>query len=771
MDLAQKQNNVSAVLKSYREAVVRYPQFEKKKEFVSRLKKALQSEKQQVTSEMTTDNKSSATAPSPEEETLFKTETLLVSRNSTRFDLQSDGHVVWFLVKGTFYAVDRILGEVRWKKRIGEPVAFEPISINAKYDSWLIPNRSGKAISLIKQEDGSVIWELALNSSITSPPAIIGGMLYILTENRQLHAIEKESGKRVGQITFPRNITAPVCPLDDELLCIGQEDVFYFIDRQTLKCSEVRYYGHASKTIVAQPQLVANRLVVLENDQLQNGRMQTLGYSDDDWKMKTLQSNRLDGFATDTPIIWGDRLFLKTSRAIISAWRLSDAPGKPLLSRITNSPIPFATDVKIYMQPVEGDRLLIAGESLREMTLLTNAFEQRALPIELGRATQAIQMYGTNLAVAGESIQEQGRVLIHYDTDQEESFWRLRLSSAPKILFANSSGSPFIRCVDASGNLFDTSRVKTGTQFKYSQPIERVLDLKKSSTGRVRLGHYSDPSSRLIYSGREVRLLNSSGQVARSMQLSAAAQKIAGTPQAVFWADRAGIHYTPWDTTTPAVADWLSPVEKEETKFHNWTDLIAIDKQTLLGLSNRRTLIGLQIREDPSRHLAQSGLIELESKTIGSGTYDGKLYWLALEDGSSIAFDPRSLVIRHQARFKSTPTAGPWRVGTAVYTELDATKLSARSAKQFDKENWSLSLGNSPLTSAPFLLDEKRLFLCTNDGTYLVVEADSGKKISEGKLPAAISCPPVTVDKLLFLGLKNGSVATVEFSALLGKKE
>ncbi len=772
MDQAQKQNDVSLVLKSYREAVVRYPQFAKKKEFISRIKNTLQSEQQSITSKLFTDDEQPSTAVQDKMDSLLKENTLLVDRRSSRFDIQSDGHVVWFLVDGTMYAIDRMLGQVRWKKRMGEPVVFEPMSVNAQFESWLIPTRSGTAISLLKQEDGIVLWELELQSLITSRPAMIGGMLYVLTENRQLHAVERETGKRIGQITFPRNITAPISTLaDDNLLCVGQEDVFYFIDRQTLKCSEVRYYGHASKTITLQPQLIANQLVVLENDQLQNGRMQTLRYQKDDWKVETLQSNRLAGFAADTPIVWGDRLFMKTDRAVISAWRLSDAPGKPLLSRITNAPIPFSPDIKIFMQPVEGDRLLIAGESLRELTLLTNAFEQRALPVELGRATQSIQMYGTNLCVAGESTQQQGRVLIHYDIDQGKSSWRLRLSSEPAVLIANQNNSSSVRCLDASGNLFDLSRSKNRDSITYSEPIEQILDFSKSSGNRLRIGRLNVQDKSLVYSGREVRLLNSSGQIERSARLSATTQVAAATPQVIYWANQTGIHITPWESKISTASDWLSPVGKDETKFHRWTDLIAIDNQNLLGFSNRKTLLGLQIREDPSPHLAQSGIFDLESKAIGKGAYDGELYWLALEDRSGIAIDPRSLVIRQQARFKSTPTAGPWRVGSAVYVELDATKISARNAKQFDKENWSISLGNSPLASAPVLLNEKHLFLCKNDGTYLVVEADSGKKINERKLPAAISCPPLLTDKTLHLGLKTGSIISVTLDDLLSKKE
>jgi len=771
MDQALKQNNVSLVLKSYREAVTRYPQFAKRKEFISRIKKTLLSEQQSITSKLFTDQKQTSAAVQDKANPLFKKNILLVARNSSRFDIQSDGHVVWFLVDGMIYAVDRMLGQVRWKITMGEPVVFEPISVNAQFESWLIPTRAGTAISLLKQEDGMVLWELELQSRITSRPAMIGGMLYFLTENRQLHAVERETGKRIGQITFPRNITAPICSLGDNLLCVGQEDVFYFIDRQTLKCSEVRYYGHARKTITLQPQLIVNQLVVLENDHLQSGRMQTLRYRKDDWKVETLQSNRLAGFAADTPIVWGDRLFMKTDRAVISAWRLSDAPGKPLLSRITNAPIPFSPDIKIFMQPVEGDRLLIAGESLRELTLLTNAFEQRALPVELGRATQSIQMYGTNLCIAGESIQEQGRVLIHYDVDQGKSFWRLRLSSEPAVLIANQNSSSSVRCLDASGNLFDLSRSKNSTSITYSEPIERILDLSKSSGSRLRTGRLNIQDKNLVYSGREVRLLNASGQIERSARLSATTQVVAATPQFIFWANQTGIHITPWETQTSTASDWLSPVGKNETKFHRWTDLIMIDNQNLLGFSNRKTLLGLQIREDPSRHLAQSGILDLESKAIGNGAYDGELYWLALEDQSGIALDPRSLVIRQQTKFKSTPTAGPWRVGSAVYIELDATELSARNAKQFDKEKWTVSLGSSPLASAPFQLDEKHLFLCKNDGAYVVVDTDSGKKVTEGKLPAAISCPPIITSQTLHLGLKTGAIVSIALDDLLRKKE
>ncbi len=770
MDQALKQNDVSLVLKSYREAVVRYPHFSRKKEFISRIKKTLQAEQQKVTSKLFTGDEQSSNVVQEKEKFLFEKNSLLVDRRSSRFDIQSDGDVVWFLVDGIVYAVDRMLGEVRWQKRMGNSVPFEPIDVNAKFESWLIPTRSGTAVCLLKQEDGTILWEHDLHSLITSRPVIIGGMLYILTKDRRLHAVERETGKRIGEITFPRNISAPICSLGDELLCVGEEDVFYFIDRQTLECSTVRYYGHASQTIKQPPQLIADQLVVLENDRLQNGRMQTVRYKKDDWKIETLQTNRLTGLAADAPVIWGDRLFLKTDRAVISAWRLSDAPGKPLLSRITNAPIPFSPDVKIFMQPVEGDRLLIAGESLRELTLLTNAFEQQALPVELGRATQSIQMYGTNLSVAGESNPQQGRVLIHYNMDDGKSAWRLRLSSDPEILIAGRNKRASIRCLDASGNLFDQSRSKQSQSINYCEPIERILDLSALPNISLRAGRLFAPDKYLVYGGREVRLLNSSGQIERSVQLSANAQTLTATSEKIFWANHTGIHITSWEPQKSAASDWLSPVGKDETKFQNWSDLIAIDDQNVLGFSDRKTLLGLQIREDPSRHLAQSGVFDLDSKAVGEGAYDGELYWLALEDRTGIAIDPHSLVVQQRAKFKSTPTAGPWRVGSSVYVELGATELSARSAKEFDREKWSVSLGNSPLVSAPFQLDENRLFLCKIDGTCLVVETKSGKILSEKKLPAAISCTPVLIEKTLHLGLKTGSIISIPLDELLSSR-
>lgn len=774
MDEALKQKNVSLVLQSYREGVVRYPQFAKKQDFISRIIKTLQFEKKSVKSKLfSEDEKSNSAAVTRKPSaTIIKQNVLLVDRRSTRFDIQSDKHLVWFFVDGTFYAVDRMLGELRWKKEAGTPLPFEPLTVNAKYESWLISTRNGTALSLLKQEDGTVLWETNLQASVSSKPVLIDSMLYVLTGNRQLTAVELETGQQVGQIHFPRNISAPICSLGGhELLCVGDEDVFYFVDRQTWKCTEVKYYGHAKGTITVQPQLIADQLLILHRDQLRTSRMQTLRFQKDDWKMQAVQAERLLGAVTGPPVIWGDRLFLKTDRSLISAWHLTNTPGKPLLNRITNAPIPFSPDTNIYMQPFEGDRLLIAGESLREMTLLTNAFEQRGLSVELGRATQSLQIYGTNLSIAGESIPEQGRVLIHYDFEQAESFWRLRLSANPKILINPPGKEKSVRCLDAFGNLFDLARAKSISNINYVEPTERILDLPALPASQIKTGQVLGQKDHLVIQENEVRLLNSSGQTKRSIQLPKKAQIAAASPQAVYWANKSGIHRTAWDSNDSPVSGWLSPIKKNVTKSHHWTDLIAVDDQAVLALSNRETLIALQIREDPRRHLGQSGMLQLKPKAIGAGTFDGQLYWLALENGSIIAIDPHSLVIRQQEKIDALPSAGPWRVDSSVYIELDSSHLSARDAKQIKTEKWSFPLDKSPLATAPFLLTENRLFLCQLNGRYLVLDAGSGKKITEGTLPAPPSCQPILVEQTLYLGLNSGSVISMPLDKLLSKTE
>jgi len=593
-------------------------------------------------------------------------------------------------------------------------------------------------------------------------------MLFVLTGNRLLTAVELENGQPVGQILFPRKISAPVSSFkDDKLLCIGDEDVFYIINRQEWKCSEVRYHGHAKETITIQPQFIADQLLILQSDQLQNGRMQVLRFPEKDWKTLPVQTERLVGSASGSPILWGDRLFLKTDHSVISVWHLTDASGKPLLNRITNANVPFSTDIEIFMQPFEGDRLLIAGESLRELTLLTNAFEQRDLSVELGKATQSLQLYGTSLSAAGEASPEQGQVLIHYNYDLEESFWRLRLSCDPQLLLFSPGNTQAVRCLDSIGNIFDLGRRKKVSDLSYCVSTERISEATTNFSFQQKIGQTIEQNRNLVFTGQDLRLLNRSGQSVHSIHLPEIPERATASSKTIYWADKTGIHVSAWNSDAAPVSAWLSPIEKEPRKFQAWTDLIAVDEQNVLAFNDRKTLLGLQVRKDPHLHLGESGTVELESKAIGTGVYDGNLYWLALENNSGIALDPRSLVIRQQTKFDTRPSAGPWRVGSFVYVELEASRITCRDAKEFSTEKWTLPLEGSPLSIAPFPLNANQLLLCRNNGSYFVADMETGKILAKGRFPAAPSCLPLLVDQTLYVGLKSGSVASFSLDQLL----
>ncbi len=768
LDRALKDQQSAEAFQIFRNAVNRYPVFSKQKEFTSRIQQALEIELKGVKQVDQAQPASIADAAGP-----VLQKTYLFDLQANRLDVEADGKPVWLVSDNNCFAVERMSGQLKWITKAGKKRAFDPLDLSVKYDCWLVSTQENYGLSLVRCSDGEILWNTLFNSPVTVEPTISGSVIYVVTEDQKLTAIDADSGENMKSLEFRQPLSAPAAELDSRLLCcVGSQDVVYLIDRQTWECVEVRYYGHAPQTITSRPLIISKNLLVVENDQLRTGRIRVLQLLEKAWDFNIVHAERLPGKALGHPVLWGDRLFLEMNGPQIAAWQLSDDPGDAFLMRITNASVPYSADVRLYLKPFEGDRVLIAGENLRKLTLLTNAFAQTKTSIELGHATQGIQMHGVHAYVAGVKDPRIGSQFFHYDSQQDETYWRINVSCDLVGFLPTSTETNSATGIDQAGRIFQLTRRTTGP-LSTTQPTESLFSnrpLQSTGQSQVHFVRQESTGQSVVVYENEVKIISPQGQVERSGKLQETclfAPAISGNN--IIWAGQKGIHLTSLADFQDVADPWFTEVNAEGSPSLRVSQLISLSEERFIAVTNGQSIIELTIKEDPRRHLAVTGQFDCDSTIVDQVEVDGEIISIATSDGRLLEIDDQSLLLIRQRTLRGNPLSGPQRIGPHVLIEIEGNQLVALLTEA-EQTNWSLSLQQSALATEVISLSDNRLLVCLQSGEIFVVDSQSGQIIKSLKLTSAVSCPPLVRSTEVDFALIEGAVVTISRTQLEGQE-
>ncbi len=764
LDRALKDRNSSEAFQIFRNAVKRYPVFSKQKEFITRIQQALSIELEGVKQVELTPQTSSV-----QNTKAARQKTYLFDLQANRLDVEADGNPVWLMADNNCFAVERMTGQPKWSIETGFARTFDPLELSAKYDCWLISTQDSYGLSLVRQTDGDIFWNTVLNSAITVEPTISGNVIYVVTEDHKLSAIDADSGEILKSLKFGQPLSAPAVELNSRrLCCVGTQDVIYLIDRQTWECVEVRYYGQAPETMTSRPLVISEKLLVVENDQLRTGRIRVLELAEKGWDFKVNHAERLPGRALGHPVLWGDRLFLEMNGPQVAAWQLSDDPGDAFLKRITNASIPYSADVRLYLKPFEGDRVLVAGENLRKLTLLTNAFAQLKTSIELGHATQEIQTYGVHAYVAGVKDPRIGSQFFHYDYQQDETYWRINVSYDLIGFLPSTADTNDVTGIDQAGRVFQLSR-RTKGSLSTTRPVEFLFGNRPIQTAEISQVYFvgdSDSNQSLVLFENEVNILSSLGQVERSGKLPETCliePVISG--KHFLWAGHKGVHLTSLTDFQDAADPWFTEVNTERVSSQKISQLIPLSEERFLAVTNNQSLVELSVREDPRRHLAVSNQFDCDNPIVGKANVAGDVLYVTDSQGQLLEIDIESLLLIRKRILPGIPLKGPQRIGAQILLEIDESRLASLSVET-QELLWSLPLNQSSLATEVINLSENRLLVCLQNGDVLVVDTLSGQIVKSQKLSSAVSCAPLLRSTEVDFPLIEGAVITLSRAEL-----
>ena len=238
--------------------------------------------------------------------------------------------------KGAAYAFNRRDGQLLWRRPLGASLeANEPLLVG---NDCVLLNVTEKEVVRVAADSGKLVWRTPLDDEL-SQPVLSGDRMLVAGKSGRLHVLDSNSGNRLGFVQFaqPLHSAPAVFDAGRRIYLVGEHSSVYSLDASNYQCLGVFYLGHAKGTVAAQPEVVLNRLVVIENDGAATSRLHLLGLDENAVVAKKLDASesaetRLEGLATRPPEVFGRRFAVMTDRGQIAVFEASSEDGQTPLT-------------------------------------------------------------------------------------------------------------------------------------------------------------------------------------------------------------------------------------------------------------------------------------------------------------------------------------------------------------------------------------------------------------------------------------------------------
>jgi outer membrane protein assembly factor BamB len=650
-------------------------------------------------------------------------------RQRLRSDEVSAGTGVPVWVGDTLARVDRVTGDLLWRRPLGESPPFFPQVIPGRETAWLAWSSRTSRLVQLKAETGEVLWSQTLPGRPLGSPLHYEGQLYVSTSGGRLVQIDAETGEQTTALTFGQELAGPpaVAAAGERLVVVGERGLVYVLNRRPLGLAGVHWLGQGPDTIRAEPVVVRDYVLLAENSAPRLGKLRLLKLDSQANTLREIASLSAEGEVRQAPVLRGKELFVPLHPEGVLAVTLAETDDASALTRraLYRSAIPHLGPVSLLPGP--DDQVWMAGSAVRRLLLGQAGLEAAKPELGLGQSTQPAVHFDESLFV-GRKLPSSDTVLLgRIERRQMVGQWQLSLGGGWAALSTPQADGATV-VVNRLGELFriGAARWDTGgidlqgiAQLTLPEGLETPLLGRTLADGRLAIA-CGLPQPLLWVITPE------SGSIAEA--------KLAEPPQVAPVGLAVGLCLplpgklaliTP--TGERLGDDWLAPLDGNEPVA--WRELIRLSDGEVAGLLADGTLIRFEVRKDPVTHLAKvterRGLVAPGSPVVLSGDNlaalgpAGQLLWL----------DARTLETKSEVAGLVTGTAlpgGPWVVGDQILVSPDLGRLQTFAAETALRLTWEASLPPEPLSGSP-VLHAGRIVITTRNGQLMRLDSSTGE--------------------------------------------
>jgi outer membrane protein assembly factor BamB len=173
----------------------------------------------------------------------------------------------------TIYAVNIATGTIKWSNRL--PDRFGPNAAVFADNTLYVP--SGAQLNAIQPNSGNFRWQIAFPSELLFAPVAADGVVYVLSDDKQLYAIRSNGRSDVWPKPAQIGYTASASPTISGdaiyipttrgiLLALSREDGRVLWQYRIPSVRVDRYTGAAAAAIVSAPVAISNKAVYVTAD-------------------------------------------------------------------------------------------------------------------------------------------------------------------------------------------------------------------------------------------------------------------------------------------------------------------------------------------------------------------------------------------------------------------------------------------------------------------------------------------------------------------------
>jgi len=737
-----------------REALlVEYPEFEQDKKVRDLFRQALDLEKSLVTrAELVRD----AVTGQPDVSAL---KSLSLTRNTrARSFEESQDRIIAAVAKDCCYGVDTVTGQTMWRRVIGLDTPFFPISVNTSVDALLAFDTNHRDLILIARQNGSLVWRQNIEGQVTGPPLIHESQIYLPTLNKQLFKLNLETGRITAILNFTQNVIAPpaITKAGTHLVVAGETGVLYTMTLRPLECETVTYLGHDTGAIEAPLMTLGSNLLVMQNDQLESALLQVLDTREITRQLNVVDERRIAGQVRDQPVLRGNELFIPARREQIYSYTVSDTPGVSSLNNQQQFKFQNPQPGPIYLSAGPDSQVWMASSALRKLELKSDAFKRVPGEIAEGRSTQPLQNIGKHLFFGRRSAYSNAIFFSRADRETMTSEWRTVLGSSVKVVLNTNGASTLF--VTESGDVYrliekdlDAGRFQLSTS--YSPVIPNTVQ------DAVLIHKVDENTISIAVGGEEPELLlvNQAGQLSSRLKLD---EPLIANPVVL----KAGV-VLPYAGRLKLmnrsgfaikVQDMLADEGDQQVR---WKQLEKMDDQQCLVLNNQSRLSRVQYRSQPAAHLAEVVKRTFDSAVDFNFVLANNKVYLADIEGDVYQLDAANLDTLQKLSLKAPVTNHVWLQKNYLLVETGNNKLHCFNVSPRLKSLWSTDVTH--LAGMPLLVEEE-LHLTMQNGEYYVLNAETGKQLSQTQLNQTLNHGPALLGKTVVLISIDGTIYPAE---------
>ena len=660
---------------------------------------------------------------------------VLAGQSQARAGEVPDGRIVLAEAAAGLFGLDAVTGRPLWRQAIGLETPFFPLEVTAAVPSLLVYDRDRRTLKLLRREDGGVVWRTPVAGGAIGAPLVAEGQIDLATGGTgaagtgagakpagqgRLLRLDVETGRPLAEAIFPQPILGPPVRIAgaERLIVFGEAATAYTLDLRTLKTQAVSYLGHAAGAVAVPPQVAGSLVVLLENDRLESAQVRVLAFDAKSNRLKQVAAERVAGQIHRPPVLRGNVLVVPSLPERVTAFSLSDDPGRPPLTRLTGAELPDPQGVPTYLVAGPDGTVWAAGTVLRKLRLTADGWSIGQEATAPGRHTQPPQESGESLFLARTLPAGQAVYVSQADRQTLVGSWRTVLGA--QVLAVASAA-------DAAAVITDAGQVETitpqtwpaqGLAFANARSLPNFNDTDPAPLHGAAL---HDGRAVLWRGGAEPELwlVPPGGPPGRPQRLPGPLETAPIALDAGLVLPLAGRLELLSSAGTKTEAFLLPVTGGGPSAAPAWRSLARIDGERLAALDASGTLRTIALRAEPLPHLAEVAAVAVE--TTPSAVLVSMGDRLALPSGMRVQlFDPAGLRPVAQATLPAAITGGPWAVDDTLFVAA-GNLLVAFDAPSLS-ERWRADLA-APAAGPP-LSHNKRWLAASQTGRVVKVAAD-----------------------------------------------